>query len=349
MVQLRDRLRLPAAQAGAALALGVCLQVIGSAPTFESLVPRWWQAPLVAVSVGNAVLFWIFVQALFDDEFQFRPGHLAAWLAVALLSGWNCATAAGAGSAFGLVTVGLQRAVPLVFATLAALAAMASWRSDLVEKRRRFRAFIVLSGIVFTVAELLVRLASPGGRLLGMSATLDVAALLCIVGVVAVRMLSLTGSELFPSESRVGVTIRRADAVEEWRPAPVPVGEALPPADPGEERLAESLQRLMRGERVYRAEGLTVAGLAQRLAVPEYRLRRLINRRLGYRNFNAFVNGYRLDEARAALADPVRRELPVLTIALDAGFQSIGPFNRAFKASTGLTPTEFRRLNMAES
>lgn len=105
----------------------------------------------------------------------------------------------------------------------------------------------------------------------------------------------------------------------------------------------------MAGERAYRTEDLTVAGLARRLAVPEYRLRRLINRRLGYRNFNAFVNGFRLDEARAALADPARRQLPVLTIALDAGFQSIGPFNRAFKAATGLTPTEFRRENMADS
>ncbi len=35
--------------------------------------------------------------------------------------------------------------------------------------------------------------------------------------------------------------------------------------------------------------------------------------------------------------------MPILTIALDAGFGSIGPFNRAFKAHTGLTPTEYRR------
>ena len=35
--------------------------------------------------------------------------------------------------------------------------------------------------------------------------------------------------------------------------------------------------------------------------------------------------------------------VPVLTIALDTGFQSIGPFNRAFKAHTGLTPTEYRK------
>jgi len=39
----------------------------------------------------------------------------------------------------------------------------------------------------------------------------------------------------------------------------------------------------------------------------------------------------------------------VLTIAMDAGFQSIGPFNRAFKAEIGLTPTEFRRDALARS
>jgi AraC-like DNA-binding protein len=41
--------------------------------------------------------------------------------------------------------------------------------------------------------------------------------------------------------------------------------------------------------------------------------------------------------------------VPVLTIAMDTGFRSIGPFNRAFKADTGLTPTEFRRLELAKS
>ena len=119
--------------------------------------------------------------------------------------------------------------------------------------------------------------------------------------------------------------------------------------DPAEERLAATLQRLMAQERVYRSEDLSVASLAARLAVPEYRLRRLINQRLGHRNFNAYINGFRLDEARAALADPARRALPVLSIALDAGFQSIGPFNRAFKAATGLTPTEFRQQTLADS
>ena len=102
-------------------------------------------------------------------------------------------------------------------------------------------------------------------------------------------------------------------------------------------------------ERAYRREGLTIGSLSAELGVPEYRLRQLINEGLGHRNFNAFLNRYRIEEAKAALADPGQKEVPVLTIAMDAGFQSIGPFNRAFKAATDLTPTEFRRLALAKT
>ena len=113
--------------------------------------------------------------------------------------------------------------------------------------------------------------------------------------------------------------------------------------------LLRRLDRLMSLERIYRQEGLTIAMLAAKLDVPQHRLRQAINEGLGHRNFNAFLNRYRIDEAKAALADPSQRDVPVLTIAMDAGFQSIGPFNRAFKADTGLTPTEFRRDALAES
>ncbi len=99
----------------------------------------------------------------------------------------------------------------------------------------------------------------------------------------------------------------------------------------------------MTDERAYRQDGLTIGGLAQQLGLPEYRLRRLINQALGYRNFNSFVNRYRIAEVKAALADPRQAEVPVLTMALDAGFSSLGPFNRAFKAETGMTPSEYRR------
>ena len=98
-------------------------------------------------------------------------------------------------------------------------------------------------------------------------------------------------------------------------------------------------------DKVYREPELSVASLSQKLDIGEHRLRHLINRQLGHRNFSAFINGYRLAEAEAALGDPAEAAVPILTIALDAGFGSIGPFNRAFKAHTGLTPTEYRRAS----
>ena len=63
---------------------------------------------------------------------------------------------------------------------------------------------------------------------------------------------------------------------------------------------------------------------------------------LGFRNFNQMANRFRIEEAKRRLADPALRRLPILTIAYDCGFGSVGPFNRAFKAETGLTPLEFR-------
>jgi len=344
----RDRPRLPAARAGAVLAFGLVVQVVGSTPMFEVSVPRLWQAPLVAVSVGNAVLFWVFVQALFNDDFRLRPMHAAAWMLVAALAAFNC-TAAADGSAMASGLRGLQRAVPLMFAVLAALAAASHWRNDLVEKRRRLRVFIVLAGIGYSVAMVGVRLASPHGRLSDTSATADAVMLLLIAAVVAWRMLRLAGSDLFPLAQDAGALSAappaRSAAAPERADSPTRDAES----DPAEDRLADALQRLMAVDLAYRSEDLSIAALAARLAVPEYRLRRLINHRLGHRNFNAFVNSFRLGEAMAALADPGKRELPVLTIALTAGFQSIGPFNRAFKLATGLTPTEFRKQKLADS
>jgi AraC-like DNA-binding protein len=101
--------------------------------------------------------------------------------------------------------------------------------------------------------------------------------------------------------------------------------------------------------KIYHEEALSVATLSDKLGVPDYRLRRLINQQLGYRNFTAFLNDYRLADVISALSDPAQATIPVLTIALKAGFQSIGPFNRAFKTHTGLTPTEFRQQQLAKA
>jgi AraC-like DNA-binding protein len=145
----------------------------------------------------------------------------------------------------------------------------------------------------------------------------------------------------------IAVALLHADLVgflaDSGQPAAVAIRKDVPAAEPVDPAVLGELERLMTVERLYRREGLTIGDLAAKLGLPEHRLRRTINRALGFRNFSEYLNRHRLADAKQALADPTQRDVPVLTIALDAGFQSLSPFNRAFKADTGMTPTEFRR------
>jgi len=106
-----------------------------------------------------------------------------------------------------------------------------------------------------------------------------------------------------------------------------------------DELVIELLERMV-NERLYTDHDLRVGRLATMLNVPEYKLRKKINRQLGYRNFNQFVNHYRIEEAGVRLLEDAR--LPVLTIALDVGFRSISSFNTAFQAKFGVSPTRYR-------
>lgn len=112
--------------------------------------------------------------------------------------------------------------------------------------------------------------------------------------------------------------------------------------------LAERLQRLMTEDAIYTRHSLKVADLARRVGEPEYKVTQCVTGPLGFRNFNQMANHFRIDEAKRQLADPGYGHLPILTIAFDCGFGSIGPFNRAFKARTGLTPMQFRKAPTAD-
>jgi AraC-like DNA-binding protein len=134
------------------------------------------------------------------------------------------------------------------------------------------------------------------------------------------------------------VQIRSASWLEPDHPCTTADG-----LEPAERRVLRSLGELFERQHAYREEGLTIGVLAQRLGTREQVLRRVINRGLGYRNFNDFLHAYRIREACERLRRPEDARLPVLSIALGVGYGSIGPFNRAFKARIGMTPTRFRQ------
>jgi AraC-like DNA-binding protein len=317
----RDHRRTVPGRLMAALALGIAAYALQSSPGFGGW-PVALRLPLALLSTGNAVVFWLFARAVFDDDFRPRPWHALAWAALA-----GAALAYRAPAWRPALDVFITAATA-GFALLAVAQTVASWRADLIEGRRRLRIFIVAAGALYTLVNMGVRVL-PSSVASVWQGPVELVVLAGIVAAAAWRLVGVAGEVL---EAPVPVA----------EPPPPVLEEAAPP-DPAEVALLDRLDRLMREERVYREEGLTIAVLAHRLDVPEYRLRRTINQRLGARNFNAFLNGFRLAEVRQALADPARAGEAVLALALEAGFQSLGPFNRAFKAETGLTPTEFRK------
>lgn len=322
----RDYRGLLAARLGALFAVGTSAYAICSAAGMAA-EPHPWAFPLLALASGNNVVFWLLASALFDDGFRLRPWHAGLWLLLVALGLGECL----AGSR--LLAIGLT-ASSLVFAGLALLPTVSSWTVDLVEGRRRLRLFIVGAASLHIVVTALSQLMSSGPRATPDAAYLvNSTALLVIASIVAWTLLRVSSHQtlFLPAVATVAAPMAA--------PAPAAAPDA---ADAG---LLARLERLMTVERAYREDGLTIGTLAQRMDLPEYRLRRLINQALGYRNFNSFLNGYRIQEAKAALADPRQAAVPVLTIAMDAGFSSLGPFNRAFKTETGLTPSDYRRLN----
>lgn len=333
---LRDGERAPIFYISAALCAGLCVQVVSSSPVVEALPRSAWQVPGIAISIGNAVLFWLWAAALFDDDFALQPRHAGVWMVVVGLSGTACFLASGGSSATTLAALVFMRLVPLMCALLAIATVLRHWRGDLVERRRHLRWFVVGTGIAYTLLSLAARSWGEQGRMREGHALADIALLLILIATVAFSSFRFTSSSWLMSPNRKA-------AKEESQAS---VGAEAPVIDSA---LQDALLHTMLHDRAYRREELSVASLAASLKVPEYRLRRVINQQLGYRNFSAFVNSYRLDEVRTALSKPEYRDLPILTIALEAGFQSIGPFNRAFKAESGLTPSEFRKLNSTDS
>jgi AraC-like DNA-binding protein len=309
---------------GLALCASLIVQTLSASPWVERQLSCAAQSPGIGLSLGSAVLFWLFARAVFEDGFRLRAWHGGLWGAVVLYGTGICHW-----SPWWPAWV-LMRALPIAFALAGLAAVVGPWRVDLIEQRRRWRGAVVGGGAAYALVMVGLRIRSADGSLSDGAALGDVAMLLTLTAVIAGLLLAPRAQGL-------------------WGEAAAPAPPAMPAADPQDGTVAAALARLMGEGRGYAQEGLSLASLAEQLGTPEYRLRRVINQGLGHRNFNAFVNGLRLAEAKRRLAAPAERQLPVLTIALDVGFGSIGPFNRAFKADTGLTPTEFRQKALADS
>lgn len=326
---------MPGAPRALVVAVG-CLAVSGAAYSLLPL-PSVLQAPdavrwiLRALACCGVPALWLVLRFLFDGVMSLRPAAAGGAAAVLLVA------AAWAWPGQRPLWLGLLSMLLAGFVADMLWHLVSRWRDDLDEFRRRMRVALALACVAYVVLALGVYAA-------GLRQLAPVEMSVAFVG-------AQTLFKLFWLALAVGQPSPWARVLDVAR-APEPavqhdlkavgahrsgVNQAL--AALQAEQLLDTLQR----EALYRHHGLSIGELAARVALPEHRLRHVINGHLGFKNFAAFLNHFRLREAAERLHDPACAHLPVLTIAMDAGFASIGPFNRAFREAFGATPTDYRR------
>jgi AraC-like DNA-binding protein len=270
-------------------------------------------------------LFMLLCHSLFQDEAKVPRALLGAFAVQVLLEQplQLLFPSAVPGNHFVFET--LPALLQLVLSGFALYWVLRGWQADLIEPRRRMRwVYLAFVGFFLFVSVLLLRLLVPDDLILHYYTNETLTAILAVLGTVLLFTLSGTDTSNF--------------LIPYWTAPDLAEPAAARPPDADLERL----ERAFRNDHIYREGGLSVGSLAAKLNLPEYRVRKLIHEKLGHRNFNALLHEYRLAEACAMLADPNKNHLPILTIALTVGYQSINPFNRAFKERKGITPSSFR-------
>lgn len=271
-------------------------------------------------SISIPVIFFLLTTAIFDDHF--KPSLLIvvwfaleiiphSWIYLKGLVSFGCTTQQVLSIISGVVSIGF------VLASL--YTAIKTRKGDLIESRLRFRnIFITVTAALIGVT--LIVESFPIAK-----QSVDILQIL--------QRSSMLGLTIFFLISNFG--IRTGFFFRELqKEKPIAVEDS---------QLKRKLEALIAEKNIYKKEGLTIGELAKIMEEQEYKVRRLINGELGFRNFNDFLNNYRVNEACEILSDPSQNRKTILEIAYSLGYQSIGPFNKAFREIKDTTPTAYRK------
>jgi AraC-like DNA-binding protein len=102
----------------------------------------------------------------------------------------------------------------------------------------------------------------------------------------------------------------------------------------------EELLAYMQERQTYLDPELNLRDLAASLHMSRSQLSDVINNGFG-KNFNDFINSYRVDHFKQLLRQGRQEHLSLLGLAYESGFNSKATFNRVFRKFTGQSPSEY--------
>lgn len=94
-----------------------------------------------------------------------------------------------------------------------------------------------------------------------------------------------------------------------------------------------------RKDKPFLRKGLTIANVANQMKITPIQLSNYIKSD-GLPNFNAWINNLRIEEAKRLLVSP--EQLSISDIASRTGFTDLTDFGKAFKRTSGITPSTYR-------
>ncbi|RKQ69338.1 AraC family transcriptional regulator [Litorimonas taeanensis] len=329
ILSVRDRLTWRPAIYIVLVAISVSAMLIASAP--EALMPPLavlW--PALIVESASVVFIWWFGLALFRDGFELKWPH---WVILAVTVGLRLPqniTQLSDVISYPPILAILCEVVVLGMMVHLAVAIIREGRDDLVTTRRDSRAYFIGALLASVIIS---SMTSQGAAQGWFPISIEEARIIKSFSVFPLALWFNLWLSQLNLENLSFETEAEIEAVET-------------PIDPRDTQLLTELRSAMEVEKIYREAGLTIRELAEHLNTPEHRLRSLINQGLGYRNFSAFLNSYRIEAVKDQLSDPDKLRIPILTLAMDVGYNSLAPFNRAFRAIEGMTPTAYRQQRL---
>ena len=106
-------------------------------------------------------------------------------------------------------------------------------------------------------------------------------------------------------------------------------------------QLLQQIKELFEVKEIYLDSTISVKAVAENLSVSPREVSQVINESVQM-NFSEFVTYHRIAKAKVLLADPGYWQQKIESVAYDCGFGNVTSFNLAFKADTGLTPSQYR-------